>query len=304
MTDAFDARDLTPDLVRRLLAAQFPQYASLPIRPAFPQGWDNRTFRLGSDLLVRLPSAAGYVPQVAKEHRWLPVLAAALPWPVPAPVALGQPGEGYPFPWSVYRWLDGESAGSIPVPNLVAFAGDVARFLRDLQGVDAVGGPPAGAHSSFRGAPLATYDADTRGCLADLGDVVDVAAAARVWDAALSEVWTGRPVWVHGDMAVNNLLVRDGRLSAVIDFGCAAVGDPACDLVLAWTLFEGESRNMFRSALMPDEGLWARARGWALWKALLQLREAGPAADAARRVVEAVIEDQRRGEVRPATSIP
>ena len=292
----FDARLLNVGLVQQLVATQFPQWAALPVQAAEPQGWDNRTFRLGTELSARLPSAQGYVAQVEKEHRWLPLLADSLSWPVPVPVALGQPGYGYPFPWSVYGWLAGQPAGTADLPDLCAFAADVARFLRDLQAVDSGDGPPAGAHSSYRGGPLVTYDEDTQECLTELDGWIDTEGARAVWNAALAAHEEVRPVWFHGDMAVNNLLVHEGRLVGVIDFGCCGVGDPACDLVLAWTLFSGESRTVFRAGLAADTRLWARARGWALWKALLQLREfraAGGEVTAARRVLLEILEDHR-----------
>ncbi|MGI8747203.1 MAG: aminoglycoside phosphotransferase family protein [Deinococcus sp.] len=227
MSDApFQLTDLDAHLVRRLIAAQFPQWADLPISPAEPQGWDNRTFRLGEELSVRLPSAAGYVPQVAKEHRWLPFLAARLPLPIPVPLHLGRPGEGYPFPWSVYRWLGGEPAGTARPADLAQFARDLARFLAVLQAIHGAGGPPPGPHSAYRGGPLSTYDSQTRRCAAALAGEVDAGAALEVWEAALAAPWNGAPTWFHGDVAVNNLLVRDGRLSGVIDFGCAGVGRP------------------------------------------------------------------------------
>ncbi len=264
MTIAIDA-----SLVRQLVAAQFPHWADLPITPAVPQGWDNRTFRLGADLSVRVPSAAGYVPQVEKEHRYLPRLAPLLPLPIPVPLAQGAPGAGYPFPWSVYRWLPGETAATARIDDPSAFATTLAQFLAALQRIDPAGGPPPGPHNFFRGGPVATYDADTRRAIAALRGEIDAAAATAVWDAALAAPWPGPPVWVHGDVAVGNLLVRDGRLCAVIDWGGAGVGDPACDLVIAWTFLSGESRDAFRTALPLDRATWARARGWALWKALI-----------------------------------
>ena len=287
---------LNVDLVQLLVVTQFPQWAALPVRAAEPQGWDNRTFRLGTDLSVRLPSAQGYVAQVEKEHRWLPFLAGSLSWPVPVPVALGRPGHGYPFPWSVYGWLAGQPAGTVELPDLSTFAADVARVLSDLQAVSCSDGPPAGAHSSYRGSPLATYDEETQECLTELDGRVDTQGTRAVWDAALAAHEDVQPVWFHGDMAVNNLLVHEGRLAGVIDFGCCGVGDPACDLVLAWTLFTGESRAVFRAGLPADARLWARARGWTLWKALLQLRafrDVGGEVTAAHRVLLEVLEDDR-----------
>jgi aminoglycoside phosphotransferase (APT) family kinase protein len=287
---------ITPALVAQLIADQFPQWAGLPITPAVPQGWDNRTFRLGDRLSVRLPSAAGYTPQVEKEHRWLPYLAPRLPLPIPAPLAQGAPGAGYPWPWSVYRWHDGQAARPDRIADLGRFAEALAGFLRALQRIDPAGGPAAGAHSFFRGAPLETYDAETRRAIAAVGDLIDAQAATRVWESGLAVPFAGPPVWFHGDVAANNLLVQDGRLSAVIDFGCCGVGDPACDLAIAWTLFAGASRAAFRAALPLDPGTWARGCGWALWKALITLAEyrdsdAAKAAEA-RRVISEVLAER------------
>ncbi|HEX6444541.1 MAG TPA: aminoglycoside phosphotransferase family protein [Streptosporangiales bacterium] len=260
-------------LVRRLVAAQFPQWRDLPVTPVAVDGWDNRTYRLGDELTVRLPTHESYAPAVAKEDRWLPVLAPALPVPVPVPVATGAPGEGYPFHWSVRRWLDGETADPARIDDLSAFAVDVAEFVLALQRVDPTGGPRAGAHSFYRGAPPAHYDAETRRALAALDGRVETGPATEVWDAALRADRRGAPVWFHGDIASGNLLVRDGRLAAVIDFGTSGVGDPACDLVIAWTMFSGASRDAFRRTVGQDEGTWARARGWALWKSSIVLAD-------------------------------
>lgn len=271
------------DLVRRLLAAQFPRWANLPIRPVARGGWDNRTFHLGDEMTVRLPSAGRYAAAVEKEHVWLPRLAPHLPAAIPAPLAIGEPGEGYRFPWSIRRWLEGETVLAAPPPDLSELAVDLAAFLRALQGVDATGGPEAGKHSFFRGGPLATYDAQTREAIATLGDRIDGPAATRIWETALTAEFQGAPVWVHGDVAPGNLLLRNGRLCAVIDFGQLCVGDPACDLAIAWTLFQGDSRAAFRRESSLDAGTWMRGRAWTLWKALILLvgAPAGPAHEAA-----------------------
>ena len=262
---------ITPALVTRLVAAHFPRWAHLPVRPVEHDGWDNRTFRLGDDLSVRLPSADPYAAQVDKEQRWLPVLAPQLPLPIPEPVARGEPSDDFPRPWSVYRWLEGEPAAPERISELEELAVDLAAFLAALQRIDAEDGPDAGAHSFHRGGPLATYDAQTRETIAALGSRIDAERATEVWDEALRATWRGRSLWVHGDVTAANLLVRDGRLSAVLDFGCSAVGDPACDVAIAWTFFHGPSRAAFRERLELDDGTWARGRGWALWKALLTL---------------------------------
>jgi aminoglycoside phosphotransferase (APT) family kinase protein len=256
-------------LVRRLIAAQFPRWSGLPVRPVEADGWDNRTYRLGDDMTVRLPTAAGYVPAVVKENEWLPRLAPGLPVAVPEVLAVGEPGEGYPFPWSVRTWLPGETADPARIDDLATFAVAVADFIRALQRCDAAGGPPGSEDTFYRGASPAHYDRDTRRYLAELAGHVDTDRAAAVWAAALAARWTGPPVWFHGDIAAGNLLVADGKLTAVIDFGTSGVGDPACDLVIAWTMLAGENRRAFRAAVGQDHGTWARARGWALWKALL-----------------------------------
>lgn len=276
---------ITPTLVSRLVAAQFPNWRQLPVRPVELDGSDNRTFRLGQTMSVRLPSADAYVPQVEKEHRWLPRLGPHLPLPIPTPLAKGLPGSGFPRPWSVYGWLAGEPASVERIDGLARFADDLAGFLASLQRVDADGGPAAGPHSFFRGGPLETYDTETRETVAFLAGRIDRDRALAVWEDALASRWTDPPVWMHGDVVPSNLLVREGHLSAVIDFGCSAVGDPACDLAIAWTLFEGHSRAVFREGLAVDDGAWARGRGWALWKALLTLAhpDAGGADRAARR---------------------
>jgi aminoglycoside phosphotransferase (APT) family kinase protein len=273
--------EITPAVVSCLLREQFPELAGLPVRPVDVDGWDNSSFRIGAHLTARLPTAEGYAPAVAKEHRWLPLLAPRLPLPIPEPVALGAPGCGFPRPWSVYRWLPGETASAERVRDLTTFALDVAHVLRCLQRVDTTGGPLAGAHSFGRGGPLSLYDDDVSTCLGALPARAAREGALAVWRAALAAPFEARPCWFHGDVAPSNLLVRDGRLAAVIDFGTCGVGDPACDLVLAWTFLDAQSRHAFRRSLDVDAGTWLRGRGWALWKALLTLRD--PAHDATVR---------------------
>jgi aminoglycoside phosphotransferase (APT) family kinase protein len=257
-------------LVRRLIAAQFPAWADLAVT-RLASGHDNRSFRLGDDLVVRLPSAAAYAPHAEKEQRWLPYLAPQLPLPISAPVAIGEPGEGYPWRWQVLRWIEGDTAASATAHDRMQFALDLAGFLAALQRIDAADGPAAGPHSFWRGGPLATYDAETRAAIGALGARIDAAAATAMWDAGLAATWEGPPVWFHGDAAPGNLIVRGGRLAAVIDFGCCGVGDPACDLVIAWTWLDEAERAAFREALGLDDACWARAKGWALWKALIVL---------------------------------
>jgi len=286
--------DIDAALVERLVAEQFPEWAGLPVHEVDPQGWDNRTYRLGSELSVRLPSAAGYVAAVEKEQRVLPYLAPRLDVRVPEPVGLGTPTDGYPFPWSVRRWIDGTDALRAPPLDHSRFAADVGAVLRQLRAVPAADGPVAGAHSFHRGAHPSHYASEVVAALDALGAAVDRRACERVWDEAVASAWDGPGVWFHGDVAAGNLLVDgDGRLSALIDFGTCGVGDPACDLVLAWTFLDADARGVFRDVVGLDAGTWARGRGWALWKSLILLAgSAGPGDRSEHeRVLDAVLAD-------------
>lgn len=256
-------------LVRDLITHQFPQWMGLPVHAVAQSGWDNRTFHLGANMLVRMPSSAAYASQVAKEQLWLPKLAPCLPLSIPTPLACGRPSAAYPWHWSIYSWLPGESASIAPVSDLNAFAADLAGFLRALHRVDANEGPVAGAHSFFRGGSLSQYDAQTRQALVALKGQIDIKAATELWERALTSSWQQAPVWVHGDISPGNLLVHNGRLSAVIDFGQLSVGDPACDLGIAWVCFKSESRDIFRAALPLDAETWIRGRAWVLWKFMI-----------------------------------
>ncbi|RWP15254.1 MAG: aminoglycoside phosphotransferase family protein [Mesorhizobium sp.] len=287
-------------LVSRLVATQFLRWKDLAVRPVASGGWDNRTFHLGDHMLVRLPSAAAYALQVEKEHRWLPRLAPLLPLPVPVPLAMGAPVDEYPWHWSVYRWIEGETATLERIASLPQFA--AAQFLVALQRVDPAGGPAPGQHNFFRGGPLSVYDGETRQAIAALDGKIDTGAASAVWEVALAATWHGAPVWFHGDVSWGNLLVRQGALSAVIDFGTSGVGDPSCDLAIAWTLFEGKSREVFRAGLQADEATWARGRGWTLWKALITVAghiDINPVkVEKSRRVIDEVLADHLRADRR------
>ena len=254
-------------LVRRLLAEQFPHWADLPIEPVESAGTDNAIYRLGDDMAVRLPRIHWATGQVDKEQRWLPRLAPHLPVAIPVPLAKGDPAEGYPWSWSVCGWLQGENptVDTLADPRLLAT--ELAEFIRALQRIDLPDGPTAS-----RGVPLARRDADTRTAIEALHGMVDTDAVTVVWEAALrAPEWSGAPVWLHSDLAPGNLLVVDGRLSAVIDFAGVGLGDPAGDLPVAWNLLPAEARDGFRAALQVDDATWERGRGWALSIALIQL---------------------------------
>ena len=293
---------LTVDLetVQQLVEEQFPHWSQLPVTPVPHPGWDNLTFRLGEELLVRLPSAAEYALAVEKEHRWLPAMAEHLPVRVPVPMGLGLPGAGYPFHWSIYGWIPGEPADTVAGIDPEGVAQDVGDVLAALRGMDTTDGPQPGVHNWFRGATLRTYDSTARNALAQLQGHLDVDLAGAAWHAALAARWDGVDGWFHGDLAPGNLLLGSGRLVALIDFGTCGVGDPSCDLAIAWTLRDRAGRQGLRERLDLDASTWARGRGWALWKSLSQLVNAiddhDEAATAqARRVIDGLLEDYSTG---------
>lgn len=264
-----DEVDTSVELVRRLLSTQFPQWAALPIERLPSAGTDNAIYRLGDEMSVRLPRIQWAIGQVEKEHRWLPHLAPLLPLAIPVPLAKGTPAEGYPWHWTVHRWLEGENAITARLTDLCQAARELAQFILALQQIDPQGGPLAREHN-LRGVPLARRDSVTRKAIAALHIMFDVDAVTSAWEAALeAHEWSRAPVWFHSDMLPGNLLVEHGRLNAVIDWGGFGVGDPACDLMIAWSLFSGESREVFRSTLGVDDATWARGRGHALSQALI-----------------------------------
>ncbi len=256
-----------PDQVRRLIARQFPHWADLPVEPVAQSGTDHLLFRIGDDLVARMPRIDWALDQADSDARWLPVLAAHLPVPIPQTLAIGVPGEGYPWPWSVVAWLVGENP-TADNADLDAVAVQLAAFVVALGRIDTTGGPLK--TGTMRGVPLANRDELTRAAIAELGDRIDARRVTAAWDEALSaDAWTQPPVWVHGDLQVGNLLVHERKLSGVIDFGGLGLGDPAVDLMPAWNLFDTHARRTFRDALGCDEDMWHRSRGWALSTAVI-----------------------------------
>ena len=286
-----------PELVSRLLAAQFPRWADLPVSRVDSAGTDNALYRLGDDMAVRLPRVGWAMGQVEKEHQWLSQLAPLLPLQISDPLVKGEPGEGYPWQWSVYRWLEGENAtlDRVNDPNEAAI--ELAEFIAALQRIELSGGSLTVERGS-RGVPLATRDEATRKGITSLEAEIDTDAAMALWESALrAKEWDGPPAWFHGDMLPGNLLFEVGRLSAVIDFGGLGVGDPACDLMIAWAFFAGESRECFREALAVDDAAWARGRGHALSQAVLfipyYLRTNPVGVANARHLLDEVLADYR-----------
>ncbi|MEU1038940.1 aminoglycoside phosphotransferase family protein [Streptomyces sp. NPDC005551] len=294
--------DVDEALVRRLVAGRFPGWADLAVERVPSGGTVNAMYRLGEDMVVRLPLIPGGAGDVSREQEWLPRLAARLPTAIPEVLGAGEPAEGFPWPWTVHRWLAGENpeAGALTEPE--GLARDLAAFVAAMRAVTLPGAPPA-----HRGGPLASLDEETRAAVAALRGIpeegVDCDAVTAVWEDALRIPDRDRPpVWLHADLMPGNLLVDGGRLTAVIDFGCMGVGDPACDLFPAWNLLPAEGRKVFREALGVDDASWTSGRARTLSQALIALphhRTTNPAmAGNARHVIRAVLADAGRGAPR------
>ena len=295
MKDVIDQRIAT-----RLVSKQFPQWAHLDIRPVALGGWDNKTFHLGKDMTLRFPNAAAYAGQVTKEQKWLPRMASSLPLQIPKALALGEPGYGYSWHWSVYNWINGDTAAASRSIDKNTLAVDLSRFLTALYKIDITDGPKAGEHNFYRGGNLLVYENETLGALKSLKSKLDANLCRRIWDAGAGTNWNHNHVWVHGDISPGNLIIFGGRLSAVIDFGLLSVGDPSCDLAIAWTYFDRDSRKYFREGLPIDDDAWKRGRSWALWKALIlaaEIASSNPVETAlSKRVINEIIEDYGRNK--------
>lgn len=290
--------DIPRELAASLIRQQFPQWADLDVRPVERSGWDNATFRLGDTMKVRLPRAACYEASIKIENDVLPRLAPFMTCAIPEPLELGRPSDRYPLQWSIQNWLEGAPPRFQDLTNADLFAKTLANNLAEMQQLDAGDGPAPSVSNFYRGGDLAVYQSDVTECVSILVPEVDVRSINRVWQSALETTFTGPPRWVHGDVAVGNLLAIDGRLSAMIDFGAIAAGDPACDLVIAWTFFQGSSRQIFVETINArghlDKNVWQRARGWALWKALFvctHKTEIHPNERPARDVIKTLIDE-------------
>jgi aminoglycoside phosphotransferase (APT) family kinase protein len=265
-----DEADIDAQLVRRLLRGQFPRWADLPVERLASGGTVNAIYRLGGTLTVRLPLTATGTKAIDWEARWLHRLAPLLPVEIPVVVAIGAPAEGYPWPWAVQRWIEGET----PVEGRLASPEPLARDLADF--ITAMGNVSlSGAPAAYRGIPLAAVDRQTRAAIDDLrhtGEPFEAEAALAAWTRALAAPpWTGAPRWAHCDLMPSNLLLKDGRLAAVLDFSTAGTGDPACDLIPAWNLLPPPARDIFRTETCVDDAAWTRGWGWALSMAVIQL---------------------------------
>jgi aminoglycoside phosphotransferase (APT) family kinase protein len=285
-----DEVDIDASLVKSLLVEQFPKYADLPVHAVRSTATVNAIYRLGDHLYARLPRVEEWARDLDKEWRWLPRLAPRLSLQVPEPVEKGRPTRSYPFSWAIYGWIEGRPYSDELVEDEQRAARDLARFVAGLRLIGSVGAPRGGRK------PLRELDALTRAAIESSRDVIDVEAATDAWELALgARAWRGMPVWIHADLLRPNLLVRDGRIRAIIDFGGVGVGDPAADVIPAWTVFGRAGRTAFREALDVDEGTWNRARGFALHQAAMIIpyyAETNPEFVAlAKRTVEQILAD-------------
>lgn len=277
-------------LAKTLILEQFPQWSAEIIRPVHFQGHDNRSFRLGDDKLIRLPSDKCYVPQVEKEHQFLASFNNKLPFIIPSPIALGKPSIDYPYPWSIYQWIDGDCllAKTLSNNEIQDLAKNLAYFISALHEFDSSPGPKPGAHNFYRGAPFSHYAREALFLAQATLKGSEKREAEAIITSATNTHWQALPVWVHGDISPGNLLVYQRKLIAVIDFGCLAVGDPACDLMIAWTYFDASCRELFINALPLDVDTWNRGKAWALWKCL---QPSGPESTRREQILKAIFND-------------
>jgi aminoglycoside phosphotransferase (APT) family kinase protein len=287
----------TLELAYKLIAEQFPKLSHLPITDVERQGHDNRTYRLGNEMLIRMPTDESYALKVPKEQALLPQLAKKLSLSIPIPLHMGKPCADYPYPFSLYKWLPGKSINLLALTEQQkeVLALDLVAFLQELQAIADLDGPKPGQHNWWRGDHVSVYDQGARTQIAELSDVIDEKAAVALWDKACATKWIKTPVWIHGDLAIGNILMDDGKLSAIIDFGGVAIGDPACDLVIAWTYLSGKSREIFIRKMALDEDTWLRAKAWVLWKATFELCQIADKKSAVAQLQKKIIDTVIKG---------
>ncbi|MBK2125506.1 aminoglycoside phosphotransferase family protein [Fangia hongkongensis] len=266
---------ITLKLAKKLIATQFPEYSHLNITEVEVQGHDNRTYRIGDDMLIRMPTTEAYALKVPIEQALLPQLAKQLSVAISEPIKMGLPSDDYPYPFSIYKWLNGESANHLTLSYkaLAHIASALANFLTELQAIINIKGPSPGQHNWWRGDHISVYDKGAKEQIASLRDIIDADHALDLWEKACATKWENTPVWIHGDFASGNILIKNNKLSGIIDFGGTALGDPACDLVIAWTFLKGNSRKIFQDAIALDNDTWLRAKAWALWKTTFELSQ-------------------------------
>lgn len=259
--------EISTNIISQLIEEQFPEWKDLTVKAVENSGWDNRMFKLGDNMVVRLPSSKIYEDKIEKEFFFLPKLSSELSCEIPKPLALGNPSKHYPLKWSVYNWIEGQILFDSEID--MNFVHDLSDFIKDLHKINPEGGPKAGKQNFHRGGDLSIYGKQVREALILLKDKINYSKAIDIWERAISSKWEKAPVWVHGDLSPGNILLESGRLKGVIDFGGIGIGDPACDLVIAYNFFDSPLRDVFKNAVNLDRETWNRAKGWALWKAAI-----------------------------------
>ena len=288
--------DISVELVKKLIKEQFPQFSHLEIKPVEFMGHDNRTFYLGNQMSIRLPSSGEYASQVEKEWKWLNYLADKLSMPIRKPLFLGKANSDYPYSFLINQWIDGEELNDNNIVSKSDIAQSLGKFLKSLQNIDPSNGPIAGEHNFFRGGNLKVYESMVWDSSKRLKDVFPKEVIESLWNLATESQYEGKSFWIHGDMASGNVLIKDNRINGIIDFGQLGVGDPACDYVMAWTYFESDSKRVFLEELQCDTNMKNRAMGWALWKALITYDLTNPYGNKsqwAKKTIENIFKDYK-----------
>ena len=288
--------DISVELVKKLIKEQFPQFSHLEIKPVEFMGHDNRTFYLGNQMSIRLPSSGEYASQVEKEWKWLNYLADKLSMPIRKPLFLGKGNSEYPYSFLINQWIDGEELNDNNIDSKNDIAKDLGKFLKTLQSIDSSNGPLAGDHNFFRGGNLKVYETMVLDSTEFLKEVLPKKDIENLWDLAVKSTYEGKPLWIHGDIACGNILIKENRINGIIDFGQLGIGDPACDYVMAWTYFDKSSKDIFLEELQCDINMKNRAMGWALWKALITFDLANPngkKSQWAKKCIENIFKDYK-----------
>lgn len=292
-----DEVNINNKIVRQLLTQQFPEFTHLKLESVYPEGTDNKLYKLGDDKVIRMPRMERSAINIKKESQWLSQLVPLLPIAIPEPLAQGQPSINYPFPWLICQWLEGRNPDKENELNYDQAAVDLGNFIVSMQKINF---PDAPACS--RGQPLSTRDQETRKSIKLLDNTFNIGLLTKIWESLLTTPkWQGRPTWIHGDLHPGNLLSQSGRITAVVDFGSVGVGDPACDLMAAWTLLTTETRENFRTIIQADDPTWRRGCGWALHFGIVAYpyyKDTNPTlADIAKRTLSEVLVDYEHSKL-------
>ena len=295
--DEFNPDFINTNLITKLIDNQFPEYKNLSIKPVKKQGWYNRTYRLGKNKLIRLPSAEYYSIKIPKEQKYLPQISKYLTTTISKPIKIGNPSSFYPFNFAIYEWIDGTSANLLNFTDkeLEMIATDLANFLNELHSINNLDGPNPGKHNGWGGAKLNLFDKDTKNQIDKLRNFIDKNKSLVLWEKAKKSKWNKKPVWIHGDFYFGNFLIINNKLTGVIDFGGMAKGDPAKDLGIAWTFLKNKSRKIFKNKMKYDLDTWIRAKGWVLWKATFELcktkNKASIYANSQKKIINDILTD-------------